>query len=161
MSDSVQKPRVFTLCGSTRFPQAFDLANMHLTMQGHIVISCGLYGHADQPTGAKFLTSDGNNTAPAKLKLDELHKRKIDLADAIYVVNVGGYIGSSTLSEIKYAAASGKKIQFMFPLSDDEWHVVNNAIDHAISPLEKLTAANKQIATIREIEASHESAKAA
>lgn len=44
--------------------------------------------------------------------LDDMHKRKIDMADAIYVINVGGYIGESTRSEIEYAKKHGKTIFF-------------------------------------------------
>jgi hypothetical protein len=106
---------VITLCGSTRFPDAFALANMHLSLQGHIVIGLGMLGHADEPRGARFLTSDGDESTPEKQGLDELHFRKIDLSDEIYVVNVGGYIGSSTRREIAYAITHGKEIRWMFP----------------------------------------------
>lgn len=109
-------PKVITLCGSTRFPQAFELANMHLSLKGNIVIGLGMFGHPDIPTGAKFLTSDGDESTNEKRSLDELHLRKIDLSDEIFVVNVGGYIGSSTLSEITYARKQGKRVTFMFPL---------------------------------------------
>jgi hypothetical protein len=108
-------PRVYTLCGSTRFPDAFALANMHLSLQGHIVIGLGMLGHADEPRGARFLTSDGNESNPAKIGLDQLHFRKIDLADSIYVVNVGGNVGSSTKREIAYARSAGKDVEWMFP----------------------------------------------
>ena len=47
--------------------------------------------------------------------LDDMHKRKIDIADEIYVINVGGYIGSSTRSEIEYAYATGKGVRYMEP----------------------------------------------
>lgn len=83
-------------------------------MRGHLVISLGLFGHADEPRGAKFLTSDGDESTPGKRALDELHYRKIDLADEILVVNVGDYIGSSTRREIEYAEAAGKPVSFMF-----------------------------------------------
>ena len=106
--------KVITLCGSTRFPQAFDLANMHLSMQGHVVIGLGCFGHADLPPGAKFLTSDGDEKTPEKQALDSLHFRKIDLSDEIFVINVGGYVGSSTKREIAYAEAHGKTVRFMF-----------------------------------------------
>ncbi len=106
---------IYTLCGSSSFPEAFHLANMHLTMLGNVVISLGLFGHADQPTGAKFLTSDGNEATPEKQLLDKLHYRKIDLSDAILVINVGGYIGSSTKREIAYAESLGKQVEYMFP----------------------------------------------
>ncbi|RWO57284.1 hypothetical protein [Mesorhizobium sp.] len=109
------RPRVYTLCGSSRFPEAFHLANAHLSMCGHIVISLGLFGHADEPRGSRFLTSDGNEAAPEKRNLDQLHFRKIDLADAIFVVNVGGYIGSSTKREIAYAVSQGKAVEWLFP----------------------------------------------
>jgi hypothetical protein len=110
-----ERPVVTTLCGSTRFPDAFALANMHLSLQGRIVISVGMLRHADEPRGARFLTSDGDETTPEKQGLDQLHFRKIDLSDGIYVVNVGGYIGSSTKREIAYAEAHGKTVEWMFP----------------------------------------------
>jgi len=106
---------IYTLCGSTRFPDAFALANMHLSMMGHVVIGLGLLGHADEPRGARFLTSDGNEETPGKQGLDELHLRKIDLSDAIFVVNVAGYVGSSTRREIAHARATGKAVVWMFP----------------------------------------------
>lgn len=109
------RPRVYALCGSTRWPQAHDLANLHLSTQGHIVIPLGMHGHADQPQGARFLAADGNESTPLKRALDELHFQKIDLADAIYVINLGGYVGDSTRREIAYARAHGKAVEWMFP----------------------------------------------
>ncbi len=108
------KPKVYTLCGSSRFPAAFHLVNAHLSMQGHIVISLGLFGHADEPQGARFLTSDGDESTPEKAGLDQLHFRKIDISDTIFVVNVGGYIGSSTKREIAYAMERGKTVEWLF-----------------------------------------------
>lgn len=108
-------PLITTLCGSTRFPDAFALANMHLSLQGRIVIGLGMLGHADVPRGARFITSDGDENTPEKQGLDELHFRKIDLSDGIYVVNVGGYVGSSTRREIDYALDRGKTVEWMFP----------------------------------------------
>ena len=110
-----EKPTVTTLCGSTRFPEAFALATMHLSLQGRIVIGLGMYGHADQPQGARYLTSDGDESTDMKQTLDELHLRRIDLGDGIYVINVGGYIGSSTKREIAYAHKHNKQVEFMFP----------------------------------------------
>jgi hypothetical protein len=112
-------PTVTTLCGSTRFPEAFALANMHLSLQGRIVIGLGMLGHADEPRGARFLADDGNEAHPVKRGLDELHFRKIDLSDGIYVVNPGGYIGSSTRREIAYAREHGKTVEWMFPEAVD------------------------------------------
>jgi hypothetical protein len=105
---------IYTLCGSTRFPTAFALANMHLSLMGHIVISVGMFGHVDEPPGAKFMTSDGDESTVEKQRLDELHFRKIDKSDAIYVINVGGYVGNSTRREIAYAKGGGLTVQYMF-----------------------------------------------
>lgn len=87
---------------------------MHLSLMGRIVIGLACYGHADLPTGARFLTSDGDESSPEKQNLDELHLRKIDLSDGIFVVNPGGYVGSSTKREIDYARMKGKRIEWMF-----------------------------------------------
>jgi hypothetical protein len=75
-----------------------------LTLEGNIVISVGLFGHSGD---------DEVWTAGTKEMLDDMHKRKIDMADEIYVINVGGYIGSSTKSEIEYAKANGKGIRYL------------------------------------------------
>lgn len=117
------RPKVYTLCGSSRFPEAFHLVNAHLSMCGHVVISLGLFGHADEPRGAKFLTSDGDETTAEKVRLDELHFRKIDLADAIFVINVGGYVGSSTKREIAYAQQQGKAVEWLFAPSREAQYV--------------------------------------
>lgn len=94
--------KVITLCGSTRFKEDFERVNKELTLAGNIVISVGCFGHA----GDIF-------TDEQKVMLDDIHKRKIDMADAIYVINKDGYIGSSTRSEIQYATRLGKQIIFM------------------------------------------------
>ena len=78
-------------------------AQKRLTLEGNIVISVGLFGHS----GDEEVWTPGT-----KEMLDNMHKRKIDMADAIYVINVGGYIGSSTRSEIEYAEKNGKKVMY-------------------------------------------------
>lgn len=100
------KMKVITLCGSTKFKDEFVKANEELTLQGNIVISVGLFGHADNKY-ATILTDE------VKTMLDEIHKRKIDLSDGIFVINVGGYIGNSTKSEIEYAIKTGKTINYL------------------------------------------------
>ena len=94
--------KVITLCGSTRFKEEFERVNRELTLLGNIVISVGAFGHA----GDTF-------TEEQKVMLDDIHKRKIDMADAIYVINKDGYIGASTRSEIQYALRLGKQIIYM------------------------------------------------
>ena len=100
----VGKYEVITLCGSTRFKDAFMEAQKRLTLDGNIVISVGLFGHS----GDDEVWTEGT-----KEMLDDMHKRKIDMADEIFVINVGSYIGSSTRSEIEYAMATGKAITYL------------------------------------------------
>ena len=100
----VGKYPVITLCGSTRFKEQFLEAQKRLTLEGNIVISVGLFGHS----GDEEVWNEGT-----KEMLDDMHKRKIDMADAIYVINIGGYIGSSTRSEIEYAKKQGKQVLYL------------------------------------------------
>ena len=96
--------KVITLCGSTRFKDAFIAAQKRLTLAGNIVISVGMFGHSGDSEAMD---------AETKAMLDDMHKRKIDMADEIFVINVGGYIGSSTRSEIEYATAAGKPVRYL------------------------------------------------
>ena len=107
----VGKYKVITLCGSTRFKDEFIEAQKRLTLQGCIVISVGLFGHSgDQEVWDNM---DEGELTKTKEMLDDMHKRKIDMADGIYVINVGNYIGDSTRSEIEYAKATGKTIEYL------------------------------------------------
>jgi hypothetical protein len=133
-------PEIVTLCGSTRFMDAYTKEMRRLTLEGKIVISVGLFGHQEGLDMA----------SETKVMLDELHKRKIDLSDRIHVINPrvwvcyvckkpcgecpsydrpsqccgakmgerSGYIGSSTRSEIEYATANGKQITYMEPIEN-------------------------------------------
>lgn len=106
------KPEIVCLCGSTRFYDEFQQANYDLTMQGKIVLSVGFYPHAKAKAGH----GEGvGHDSVEKVALDELHKRKIDLADRVYVLNVGNYIGDSTRSEVEYAIAHGKPVDWLEP----------------------------------------------
>ena len=96
--------KVITLCGSTRFKDAFMEMQKRLTLEGNIVISVGLFGHS---------RDDEVWTEGIKEMLDDMHKRKIDMADEIFVINDGGYIGSSTRSEIEYAQTTGKPVRYL------------------------------------------------
>ena len=92
-----------TLCGSTKFKDEFMAIQKKLTLDGNIVISVGLYGHS----GDDEVWTEG-----IKEMLDDMHKRKIDMADEIFVINVDGYIGASTKSEIEYAKSKGLPIRY-------------------------------------------------
>ena len=107
----VGKYKVVTLCGSTRFKDAFMQAQKDLTLKGYIVISVGLFGHSgDQEVWENM---DEGTLTKTKEMLDDMHKRKIDMADEIFVINQGGYIGDSTRSEIAYARAAGKPVRYL------------------------------------------------
>jgi hypothetical protein len=98
---SPDRPEIVCICGSTRFVNEMRAANRDLTFAGCIVLAPG---EADEViTGAR------------KAALDDLHLRKIDLADRVLIVNPGGYIGESTSREIAYARATGKSISFIDP----------------------------------------------
>ena len=98
------KYKVVTLCGSTKFKEDFMRVQKELTLQGYIVISIGLFSHS----GDNEVLTEGT-----KEMLEDMHKRKIDMSDEIYVINKDGYIGSSTLSEIAYAESKGIPINYM------------------------------------------------
>ena len=100
----IGKYKIITLCGSTKFKNEYLEAQKRLTLEGNIVISVGLFGHS------------GDNevyTENKKEMLDDMHLRKIDLADEIFVINTGGYIGESTKREIEYAGKTGKIIKYL------------------------------------------------
>lgn len=105
--------KIVTLCGSTKFKEDFVKVQEELTLQKCIVISVGIFGHAD----GKYSTVI---TDEVKVMLDDMHKRKIDMADEIFVINKNGYIGSSTKSEIEYAIKTGKKVNYLEPEKNKE-----------------------------------------
>lgn len=106
MANPIEKdrPTIVCLCGSTRFGFAFRKANFEETLAGKIVLSIGCDFKSDDALG---LTDED------KVRLDELHKRKIDLADEVLILNVGGYIGNSTQSELEYAREHNKRIRYL------------------------------------------------
>ena len=101
------KFNVVTLWGSTRFRAEYERVQKELTLQGNIVISVGLFGHS----GDDEVWKDG-----VKEMLDEMHLAKIDMADEIFVINPGGYVGQSTSREIAYARSRGKTVKSLCPL---------------------------------------------
>ena len=108
-------PKIVCLCGSTRFKDAFNAANLALTLAGYIVLSVGSFTQSD----AELKLNDDK-----KKELDVLHKRKIDLCDAVLVLNVNGYVGSSTKSEIDYAHNTGRPLAYACGILGDLGDVV-------------------------------------
>lgn len=107
MVRGMTKPTIVCLCGSTKFKQQFIEANFRATMEGKIVLTVGWFSHTD---GEVYYPTDKE-----KEMLDELHLRKIDLADEVFVLNVDGYIGESTRKEIEYAESIGKPVNYLTP----------------------------------------------
>ena len=103
--------KVVTLCGSTRFKEQFYEVQKKLTLEGCIVISVGLFGHSGDHE--VWENMDEGTLTKTKEMLDDMHKRKIDMADEIFVINVGGYIGDSTQSEIAYAKQTNKTVRYL------------------------------------------------
>lgn len=101
------RAKVITLCGSTRFKSDFESWNSRLTLDGNVVISVGVFGHGMHPYHReKYLD-------PKKPMLDRLHLQKIDMADEVFVIDPGGYIGKSTRNEVEYARSAKKPITFL------------------------------------------------
>lgn len=101
-------PRIVCLCGSTKFKSAFEEASRREGLAGRIVLSVSCFGHSgDLPPEA---TQDGH---PTKTMLDQLHFRKIEMADEVLILNVGGYIGTSTRNELNYAQSLGKVVRYL------------------------------------------------
>lgn len=108
--DTPERPKVVCLCGSTRFSQAYQNANLTETMQGNIVLTIGCDMKSDE---GLFSHYSPDELEDIKQRLDELHLRKIDLADEIFVLNIDGYVGESTKREIEYAKVHGKTIRYL------------------------------------------------
>jgi len=122
------KRTIVCLCGSTRFYEAYQKANYEETMAGKIVLSVGHYPHIQkrrviedgcmglQETEVSVVVEHGENygcTPEQKIKLDQLHKDKIAMSDEVLILNVGGYMGESTLSELAHARHLGKTVRFL------------------------------------------------
>jgi len=103
------RPEIVCLCGSTRFYEDFREANYQQTLAGRIVLSVGFYPHAADKAHAGHV----GVTAEEKRQLDVLHLRKIDLADAVLILNRDGYIGESTTRELAYAVVMHKRVEWL------------------------------------------------
>lgn len=102
-------PTIICLCGSTRFWRTFQEASLRETLAGKIVLSIGAASGTDDE---HFGNLPQEEYDALKSKLDELHMRKIELANEVLVLNVGGYIGESTARELAYAQRLGKVVRF-------------------------------------------------
>jgi hypothetical protein len=94
-------PRIVCLCGSMRFAEQFHDERERLTLEGCIVVGPEV-----------TMSGELHNGSRVKMVLDALHMRKIDLADEVRILNVGGYIGNSTRNERDYALSRGKPVTY-------------------------------------------------
>lgn len=107
----IKNYKIVTLCGSTKFKKEFLRVQKDLTLKGNIVLSLGIFTQSDDKD--IFENMDEETLKNTKEMLSDMHKRKIDLSDEIFVINVNGYIGESTKDEIDYAQNTGKKINYL------------------------------------------------
>ncbi|MEI5908166.1 hypothetical protein WAK64_13995 [Bacillus spongiae] len=101
--------QVITLCGSTKFKKQFREMEATLTLQGNIVLSLGFF---EQSEGIKI-------TKEQEKLFEELHYRKINMSDEIFVIDFNGYIGNSTRKEIEYAKSKGKVIRYYSDITQE------------------------------------------
>lgn len=106
----MERPTIVCLCGSTRFSEAYQKANLEETLAGKIVLTIGCDMKSD---AYLFEGKSEEELAEIKRRLDALHLRKIDMADEVLILNVGGYVGESTRREIGYATNEGKRIRWL------------------------------------------------
>ncbi len=105
---------VICICGSTRFIDQHAIARWEFEKTGKAI--CLMVNYLPAWYGNEQGWNEDDHFAEqagVKEILDELHFRKIDLADRVYVINVDGYIGESTRNEINYAIRTGKPIEYM------------------------------------------------
>lgn len=106
--NDMPRPEIICLCGSTKFPEDFKRVELTLAKRGILVLTVSAFGHSGDLTPEEC--EDGH---PVKETLDALHKRKIELADAVVVINPGGYIGTSTRSEILFALGHDRPVHYL------------------------------------------------
>lgn len=111
MNVNRDKPPIVCLCGSTRFMEEFIEYQTLFTLRGYIVLTVAVCKHEE----AKNNSGHGGEEISQEIAdmLDKLHLHKIDIADHIYVINKGGYIGESTRKEIRYAEHLRKPVQYL------------------------------------------------
>ena len=105
----MDRPVIVCLCESTRFWRTFQQASLRETLAGKIVLTIGAASGTDDDHFGNLSREEYDQV---KAMLDELHLRKIDLADEVLILSVGGYIGKSTSRELEYALIKRKQIRF-------------------------------------------------
>ena len=107
------RPKTVCLCGSARFQEQFQKSYLTETLAGYIVLSIATVPGGDEALFAQFSPAEQEALLN---RLAELHRHKIDLADEVLILNVGGYIGPSTTAECDYAERQGKRVRWLEPV---------------------------------------------
>lgn len=116
--ERLARPRIVCLCASTRF--TVEMACLAWALErdeGYIVLGWHLLPDNHPDVQGPFTDGHAAENAGRKEHFDELHLRKIDLADEVLVLNIGGYVGDSARREIAYAEAHGKPVRYLEPLA--------------------------------------------
>lgn len=111
-----ERPKIVCLCGSTRFWGQFQEASLRETLAGNIVLSIGAATSADHDDKTFGGLKPASEFEATKKALDQLHFHKIEMADEVLVLNIGGYVGESTRNEIDYAERCEKPIRYLEPI---------------------------------------------
>lgn len=114
------RPTIVCLCGSTRFWRDYQEYTDIESRAGKIVLSVGCFVHPNAIPAQAVAGIHRAVTPEEKLRLDELHLRKIDLADEVLILNRDGYMGESTRAELAYAREQKKHIRFLEPLRPED-----------------------------------------
>ena len=123
------RPPIVCICGSTRFHDTWEEANLNETLASRIVLMVGAFAHSDD---------DLELTRHQKAKLDVLHMHKIWMCDEILVLNVDGYVGESTEREIEMAISMGKPVRWWDPTQiPEQWKTAyDKFVDNGLSTME-------------------------
>lgn len=105
---NINKPKIMCFCGSSRFVDLMAVLMWEFEKEGYICMGLHLLPQWYSPATDHQAEAEG-----IAKQMDELHLRKIDLADIVFIVNKDGYIGESTKREIAYAERNGKRIRYL------------------------------------------------
>ncbi len=111
------RPKIICFCGSSRFIWYFATLAWSFEKEGYITL--GLHLLPPNYTEEKVHADHIAEYEGVADKMDALHRRKIDIADMVFVINKDGYIGKSTAAEIEYATKLGKPIKYLEEATHD------------------------------------------
>ncbi len=111
--ETVNRPEVICMCGSTKFADLMAAISWEFEKTGRIVLHVNYVPEWYVKNEGWTESSHGAEQSGLKKQLDELHCRKIDICDKVFVCNFDNYIGESTRAEIEYAKKIGKPVSYL------------------------------------------------